>query len=269
MVERARGHHLCGDCSRRIAAERAAAVAEYNAALTAIGPSAPLQGLAVRLAELEARAGLEPAATAEARFGVVRSLMTRYVEDASLSSDEEANLEAVAEALALDESAIGRAMAGRESEVLIAKLNAGRLEPMSSAQLMTKRGELVYLQVRAELLKEVVHRETRGGYSGVSFRVAKGVRVHTGGFRGRSVVTGTSIITEDAGVLSVTSQRVVFTGSRRGIDVPYAKILGMNGFNDGVQFLIANRVNPPTFRVVGIKDGGPLVLAYVNAIAQA
>ena len=203
------------------------------------------------------------------RLGVVRHFLTQYVEDASLSEEEEARLSAVAEALALDQLAIARAMVGRESEVLIAKLNAGRLEPMSSPQLMVKRGELVYLQVRAELLKEVVHREMRGGYAGVSFRVAKGVRVNTGGFRGHSVVTGTSIVIDDIGILSVTSQRIVFIGSRRGLDVPYTKILGMNGFSDGVQFLIANRVNQPTFRVVGITNGGPLVLAYVNAIAQA
>jgi len=269
MLERARGHELCGDCGRRIAAERAIAAAEYADALAAIGPTSPLQGLSGRLTEIAAHAGLEPAETAEARLGVLRNLLARYVADASLTEEEEASLSAVAAALSLDELALGRAMVGRESEVLIAKLNAGRLEPMSSPQLMTKRGESVYLQVRAELLKEVVHREMRGGYAGVSFRVAKGVRVNTGGFRGHSVVTGTSIVTDDAGILSITSQRIVFAGSRRGLDLPYGKILSMNGFSDGVQFLIANRANQPTFRVVGMAHAGPVVMAYVNAIAQA
>jgi hypothetical protein len=269
MLERARGHELCGDCGRRIAADQSAATAEYTTALATIDPTSPLQGLSTRLAELETRAGLEPAVKAEARLGVLRNLMARYVADASLTEEEEDSLSAVAQALSLDTFALGRAMVGRESEVLIAKLNAGRLEPMSSPQLMTKRGEAVYLQVRAELLKEVVHREMRGGYAGVSFRVAKGVRVNTGGFRGHSVVTGTSIVTDDAGILSITSQRIVFAGSRRGIDVPYGKILSMNGFSDGIQFLIANRVNQPTFRIVGMAHGGPVVMAYVNAIAQA
>ena len=269
MLERARGHELCGDCGRRITAERAVATAEYAEALAAIGPTSSLQGLSGRLTEIAANAGLQPDQTADARLRVLRNLLARYVADASLTEEEEASLEAVASALSLDGLALGRAMAGQESDVLIARLNAGRLKPMGSPQLMTKRGESVYLQVRAELLKEIVHREMRGGYTGVSFRVAKGVRISTGGFRGHSVVTGTSVVVDDAGILSVTSQRIVFAGTRRGLDLPYGKILSMNGYSDGVQFLIANRVNQPTFRIVGMAQGGPVVMAYVNAIAQA
>jgi hypothetical protein len=67
--------------------------------------------------------------------------------------------------------------------VAIASANAGRLPEIEPQHLIVKKGELVHVEVQAHLQKEVTisHREFVGGGSGVSIRVAKGVRVRYGG----------------------------------------------------------------------------------------
>jgi hypothetical protein len=79
-----------------------------------------------------------------------------------------------------------------------------------------RRGdETVYLETFALLMKEVAIREYRGGYGGVSFRIAKGVRYSTGRTRGRSVVVGTELQEAHRGILAVTSKRVPSSVARK------------------------------------------------------
>ncbi len=65
-----------------------------------------------------------------------------------------------------------------------------------------------------------------GGYSGFSFRVARGVRWHVGGTRGH-YVAGAEVPTPiDTGVASITDQRVVFQGAKQSREWLFAKLLG-------------------------------------------
>ena len=50
--------------------------------------------------------------------------------------------------------------------------------------MKTKKNEAVHLEMVGELMKEVVDRQFRGRSSGISFRIAPGVRYRTGAFRG-------------------------------------------------------------------------------------
>src|SRR5947209_4279710 len=116
-------------------------------------------------------------------------------------------------------------------------------------------------------MKEVTlsHREFVAGGSGVSIRVAKGVRVHTGGGRGRSytVVDGTALRPEDVGILSITSQRLVYLGGRKTLEVPYPKLAQLSVYSDGVSVSATNRQRTMLF--TGFD--GPMVAAYINAAA--
>jgi hypothetical protein len=90
-----------------------------------------------------------------------------------------------------------------------------------------RRGdETVYLETFALLMKEVAIREYRGGYGGVSFRIAKGVRYSTGRTRGRSVVVGTELQEAHRGILAVTSKRAAFLGGKKTMGFPYPKLMG-------------------------------------------
>jgi hypothetical protein len=146
----------------------------------------------------------------------------------------------------------------------IAKVNDGRVEAIRDPHVMTKKDEVVHLEMMAGLMKEVTLREFRGGSAGFSFRIAKGVRYRTGAFRGRSVVVGTELQVADSGPLAVTSSRIVFLGQRKTMEVPYSKLVGVEVFEDGIRFSASNRQTAPLFKL----ENGEIVAATVNAAVQ-
>jgi hypothetical protein len=77
------------------------------------------------------------------------------------------------------------------------------------------------------------HVQYRGGYSGMSFRVARGLYMRTGGSRGNRVITQ-SLDHVDNGSLYITTQRLVFNGHQSAQELKRAKIAGMDRYSDGV-----------------------------------
>lgn len=72
---------------------------------------------------------------------------------------------------------------------------------------------------------------TTGGYGGPSIRVAKGMYVRLGGFRAQSHEEIKEI---DKGVLTLTSRRLIFSGSKRAYEVSLKKILSVEPYSDGI-----------------------------------
>jgi hypothetical protein len=184
--------------------------------------------------------------------------------DDHLTADEEEAFSEVAEAMGLTQAAFEANPIHTRFQV--AKLNDGRLPFVESPKLMAKKGEDVHLETTAALMKEVAVHEWRGGSQGVSFRVAKGVRYRVGATRGHLVTVGTELQVADQGVLSITSQRVAYLGDRKTLDMPYARLMGMNLYSDAIQFSLSNRQNAPLFRVSMSTD---VLGALINAAMQA
>ena len=134
----------------------------------------------------------------------------------------------------------------------------------SEPKLIVKPGETVYFELRASLMKEVIHREYRGSSSGVSFKVAPGVRYRTSGSRGRSVVVGTSLEPADDGVLSLTSSRVVFQGDRKTVESRLDRLTSVDVYDNGIRVSVSNRQTPSLYRV----GDGTVAAAIVLAAAQ-
>lgn len=192
----------------------------------------------------------------------------RYAEvvlaDDILSEAEEDALTDLADALGVDQEALRTRHKPVLNRLVVARVNDDRLPVIDEPVLMVKKDEVVHLETQAVLLKEVAQREYRGGYSGVSFRVAKGVRFHTGGFRGHSVVVGTKLQPADSGVLSVSSRRAVFLGANTTIEFAYPKLVNLEVFNDGIRFHVSNRQTAHLFRL----ESGEVVAATINAAMQ-
>ena len=184
--------------------------------------------------------------------------------DDHLTEDEENALATVAEAVGFDQDDFARH--DIYTRLQVAKLNDGRLPIATAPSLMAKRGEVVYLETSAALMKEVAVREWRGGSQGFSFRVVKGVRYRVGTTRGHLVTVGTQLQVADTGLLSVTSQRAAFLGSRKTVEMPYAKVIGMQVFSDGISFSLSNRQNAPLLKVTMNTD---VLAALLNAAMQA
>ncbi len=253
----------------RAAAQRqrdlaAKALAQYHDALTKIVESREDVGAA--LAALPIPTSIDPVDLKRVNELAFRRLAESFVVDDLLTETEETALLAASAALGIDDARM-RARAGFADildDLLIARVNDGRLPELEDSPLVRKRNEVVHATMGARLLKEVVLREYRGAYSGFSFRVMKGVRYHTGGTRGHSVVVGSRMEVSDDGVLVLTSQRAVFLGSKRSLEFAYPKLLDIHVYSDGIRLAVSNRQTPSVFELDGNSD---VIAAILNAAA--
>lgn len=239
------------------AAARAVAAHEYAAVAASIvkDPNA-----VQRLPAIAARAEMTEDARRRANALALAGLLAAAIDDAYLSEEEENALNRAVKQLELTDEEVVKAVGPRAKDAAYARLNAGRLPILEDPAIFLKPKEVAHLQVDAALLKEVVHRESRGGYSGFSIPIVAGVRYRVGGYRGRSVIVGTSIEVADTGVLCITSHRAVFKGMRQNVECLYGKLVGVNVFDDGIQFHVSNRQKATLLRV----SDGHLVAAAVN-----
>jgi hypothetical protein len=194
-----------------------------------------------------------------------RAYAENVLADDRLTEEEEAAFGDVAEALRVEQTEFGTRFNDLLNRLVIARVNDGRLGVIPEPHIMTKKDEVVHLETNASLMKEVALREWRGGSSGVSFRIAKGVSYRTSAIRGKSVVVGTELQVADSGVLAVTSQRIAYMGNKT-IELSYAKLMNLDVFSDGVRVHVSNRQNAPLFKVdPGV---GEVIAATVNAAMQ-
>jgi hypothetical protein len=188
--------------------------------------------------------------------------------DDHLTEEEEDVFGEVADALEIPQESLTQVGQHRDIFVrfVVAKVNDGRLDTVESPRLIAKAGEVVHAETSAALMKEVAIRQFQGGGSGVSFRIGKGVRYHVGGFRGQSVIIGTELKVQDTGALSVTSNRVVFLGQQKTMEFLYAKLVGLEVFDDGIRLQVSNR---QTVSLIKMDPGlGPVMAATINAAMQ-
>jgi hypothetical protein len=265
LSRRLRGATRCDDCERRAKAARDSALLEYDsavAAVIAVGHAGPET---VHLGELE-RVITEGGGSFEDRkLAAFRRVLDEALQDEVLTGEEERRLLDTCEALYRTTDRVTSVLAPYVAPLFIAKVNDGRLPVVATGgQLLLRKGEVLHVEVPATTLKEVIQREFRGGSQGVSIPVAKGVRYRVGAFRGHMVEVGRSWVPEDSGTLSVSSQRMVFTGQRRSIELAYAKLLNLSVFTDGLQVHVSNRQKPSTFRL----QNGPVIAAVVHAAMQ-
>lgn len=195
-----------------------------------------------------------------------RAYAENVLADDHLTIDEEMAFQDVCEALGVTSDDLQTSYRDLLVRMVVAKANDGRLDVVDPPQLMPKKNEVVHLEISAALMKEVVLREWRAGSAGYSFRIAKGVRYRVGNTRGRSVVVGTELQVEDTGTLAVTSQRAAYMGSRKTMEFPYAKMLGLDVFEDGIRFHSSNRQRTPLFKLE--NKTGDVVAAILNTAMQ-
>jgi len=218
------------------------------------------------LVPLQTEARLAPTEVRSLHGDTFRRVAEEALADDILSLEEEQNLLALGNSLGIDGERLRGEFRDLFHRLMVARVNDGRLPelPPEDVSLLLKRGEVAHAVVAAELMKEVAIREYRGGGGGFSFRIAKGVRYHTGRTRGRSVVVGSQLVAEDSGALTITSRRCVFTGNKKTLEFAYSKLVEIAVFTDGIRFHVSNRQTASLFKV----ESGDVVAALVNAAAQ-
>lgn len=264
-MERISGATLCTKCKEEDKRLQEQAKAQYALVLHDIWQR--------RIAEEEGGRSLE-ALSAQARFSdkeyralrsqAFRSFAEEILADDILSEVEEQRVLSIANLLGIGRDQLESEFRDVFFRLFVARVNDGRLPVIAPPNLILKKGEKAHLSMSAQLMKEVTVTEYRGGYSGFSFRIVRGVRYHVGGVRGRRIVVGTELKEDDKGIIIATSHRAIFLGSKRSLEIPYNKLLSVEVFEDGVRFHLSNRKNAPLFR---LENGHPVV-AVVNAAMQ-
>jgi len=265
FMDKARRRTVCVPCQQVQEQERAQARQAYAGLLhqVALGTVAA-DDVATDVAGWRAAAALGPADLANLDVQIWREAVETVLADDIVTETEEDRLHSLGRLMGVDLPALSALAPDLAGRLMVARINDGRLPQVAVPTILLKRGETAHLEIPAGLMKEVIGRGTRGAYSGLSFRVAKGVRFNTGGYRGQSAVLGSHLVAADQGTLTLTSTRAVFLGPLKTMELPYAKLLSVNVFSDGIQFQMSNRQSAPLFRVAD----GNVAAAVVNAAYQ-
>ena len=152
---------------------------------------------------------------------------------------------------------LGRVMAGTPVAIAASKINArqyivewllGEAPCIACKGLLLQPEETCHWEEPARLLEQRTRREYAGGYGGISVPLGRGVRIHTGGFKGHPIDT-TYLADCGMGWLHVTNQRLCFTGGDAAVAIPLKKLISVDGFEDGFQVFRTGAKRPTVFQV--------------------
>ena len=121
------------------------------------------------------------------------------------------------------------------------------LQPVAVTAFGLKHGETCYFADPC-ILKEVVHERGhyQGGSRGISVPVGRmpwggNVRIHVGAFIGH-YVPGPDVLREvDTGNVYLTNQRAIFVGKSKAVELPYAKLIMIQPYSDGLHLQVSGR----------------------------
>ena len=152
------------------------------------------------------------------------------------------------------------------------------LTPIPNPPIILKKNETAYLVLGNMALHEPrAVRQTYGGYAGPTIRVAKGVSFRVGSVAARSE-SHDELRNIDQGSLVLTNKRLIFTGSKRTVNIDLKKIIAIEAYKDGVAsqrenkqkteyFIGSNRSNL-TFTTSGRSHTVPFTGPILKAAIQ-
>ncbi len=113
-----------------------------------------------------------------------------------------------------------------------------------ASPLIVKRGERACLVAPATLARNQTRRQWVGGSQGFSFPIGHtGIRYRVGSFHGHPIEQQ-SLTKLDTGSLVITNQRLAFIGQVKSTSVPFAKLLHVESYSDGLAVFLEGRENP-------------------------
>jgi hypothetical protein len=135
---------------------------------------------------------------------------------------------------------------GVDPNVIMEQVRSGQY-PSVPAGIMLHKDEIALCVLPAGLSEDKTTRQRVGGYAGYSIPIGYGVRFRVGSYQGRTI-TQERLTSVDQGTVIVTTQRVVFNGTRRTLSVSLNKVLNTVIYRDGVDVRTENRAKREVFR---------------------
>lgn len=164
-----------------------------------------------------------------------------FLKDGYMTSAEQQKVDEYVSTLGLSLINLPASLQGTQIEELgqssvLSDIQAGRHPRyvINAPIILAKDEDALWCYNNVTMYQEKIKREYVGRTGGFSFRVMKGVRYRTGGFRGHPVETS-YMENMGLGSLYVTNKNIIFMGQTRSIKVPYSKIIGINPYSDGME----------------------------------
>lgn len=149
-------------------------------------------------------------------------------------------------------------VADEAAALVLADIEAGRLPVVAAPQVLTRGAEVVRYEVESTMVEWTKRRATIKSGS-VRFRLTD--RITIGGARG-AIQADDEPVVAGRGVLSITSNRLVFTGAPKSYEIPLTKITAMEALSDGVAINALGKMR--LFTVPG-KSSSSVVDALIRA----
>ena len=122
-----------------------------------------------------------------------------------------------------------------EREAYLLDLSKGNNLPNVGAPILLQKNEICHLYCSVQRYEtKTVTTGHVGGYSGVSFKVAKGVSFHTGGVKSRPIKEEVGV--KQPGQLYVTNKRILFVSDKKNFTITYSKLIGVKPYSNGFSF---------------------------------
>jgi len=173
--------------------------------------------------------------------GIAHAVQT-FLEDHSLSADEERAIERYLADLPIEDATVqtsGLAETIVKASVLRSLQEGTVPEPRISLKsdlpfLFQKSEKLLFAFTNVEYFEQRTRTEFRGRSQGVSIRITKGVYYRTGSFKGNPVQV-TELQSQGHGIVAVTTKHLYFGSAMTSFKIPFAKIVAIQSFSDGIQ----------------------------------
>lgn len=121
----------------------------------------------------------------------------------------------------------------------ILKLERAQEIPVVQTPLFLKPGETAVFYCKAtkqESKNKIIGRT--GGYGGVSFRIAKGLTLHSGRTASRPIYG--DVYSHFPGQFVMTTHRFVFINDKKGFEIPYDKLTAFQLYFDAISVQVKN-----------------------------
>lgn len=118
--------------------------------------------------------------------------------------------------------------------------------PIVAAGIITHKGETVLFTTTATLSEDRTTTKYVGGSAGYSVPLGHGFRFRVGSYQGRTI-RSEHLTQIDRGNLIITTERIIFAGSKSTITIPVAKVLHTFLYKNGVDVRAENRKKREVF----------------------
>lgn len=99
--------------------------------------------------------------------------------------------------------------------------------------MLQKNEKILWVFRNIQYHQQKTVKEYVGRSQGVSFRIMKGVYYRVGGFKGRPVEK-TNTVFVSTGIVGVTDKHLYFSSPTKSFKIPYAKIIDLQPYSDGL-----------------------------------